>query len=412
MSLDPLKKFLKIIFTPNTDEAYIKQTQKILPVAVIFLVIAVTFTTTLNFIRGYILMGISTIAIIVAFLICLVLNFFKVNMRIITLIISLILSFIFTLYALTGSNEGFAILWIMLLPALVMGFLDMFWGFLISSYFQILLIVLFWTPLRSHFADFYTQSFISRFPVIYFADFSCSLLLLYERHKLQLQKNEYDHIIESEMNKTRHLLHSILPDKIADSLKDRDSVNRGIIADDYENVSILFADIVNFTEISQHYSAKELVVSLNDLFSRFDIRAKTSGIEKIKTIGDAYMAVCGLPDPCENPAEKLAEFALGMLEDLRAYNESSSIKFEMRVGLNCGPVTAGVLGTTKFVYDVWGDAVNVASRMQSAARPGTIRVSEDFRANILGDGFQLSSPIKEYIKNHGQMTTFELSEAI
>lgn len=410
MKSDIFKSFIRTIFTPNSDSEYVQQTRTILTRALLFLIIAVSLVTALNFIKGYIFTGILTSIIIVALSLCIILNKVNVNIRTITLILTILFAIILTFFAVNGANEGFAILWILIIPAMFMGFLDMAWGFLLSSYFQIILIVLFWTPLRNNFSAFYTQSFITRFPVLYFADFSCTLLLLYERHKLQLKKNEFEKRLTSEMQKSNNLLHSIFPDKIAENLKDRDSFSHDVIAENYEDVGILFADIVGFTELSQHHEAKEIVDALNDLFSRFDIRAKNSGIEKIKTIGDAYMVASGLPEISRDNASMLAKFALGMKEDLDDYNKNANIKFQLKIGLNSGPVTAGVIGTTKFIYDVWGDTVNVASRMQSCANAGTIRISDNFCTELQGKGFHISSPKDEEIKNHGRMTTYELFE--
>ena len=410
MKKNRIKSFLKLIYTPNTNEEFIQQTRKMLPWLSVFLMAAATITTIMNFKRGYFLMACSTISIILIFGICIILNHLKVKIKIITLILSLLFVSQFTLYAITGSNEGFAILWVMLIPALEMGFLDMFWGFLVSVYFQLLLIIMFWTPLRELFTPFYTHAFITRFPVIYFANFSCTLLFFVERHKLQLKKNEFENLLKDEMQKSETLIHAILPEKIAQELKDKHLINNTAIAYDYSDVSILFADIVGFTEISQHFSAKELVDALNNLFSRFDSRAKKNGLEKIKTIGDAYMVASGLPEANEENAINLANFAFGMREDLAEYNKTALIKFEIRIGLNNGPVTAGVIGSTKFIYDVWGDTVNVASRMQSVAKPGTIRISQKFMKRIENKGFSVSSPITELIKNHGEMITYELCE--
>ena len=124
------------------------------------------------------------------------------------------------------------------------------------------------------------------------------------------------------------------------------------------------------------------------------------------------MVACSLPEISKENASKLAEFAFGIQEDLNNYNEHADIKFQMRIGINCGPVIAGVIGTTKLIYDVWGDTVNVASRMQSCAKAGTIRISDNFRTELLGKGFQISSPMTEQIKNHGTMTTYELYDTI
>ena len=122
------------------------------------------------------------------------------------------------------------------------------------------------------------------------------------------------------------------------------------------------------------------------------------------------MIASGLPEANEENAINLANFAFGMKEDLAEYNKTALIKFEIRIGLNNGPVTAGVIGSTKFIYDVWGDTVNVASRMQGVAKPGTIRISQKFMKKIENKGFSVSSPITELIKNHGEMITYELCE--
>ena len=209
-----------------------------------------------------------------------------------------------------------------------------------------------------------------------------------------------------EKEKTEELLHAILPREIAEELKD------GIhsIAQSYDDVTVLFSDIVNFTKTSSGHSAAEIVDALNDLFTRFDRRAEQCGVEKIKTIGDAYMATCGVPEPNENHAHIMVQFAKGMLEDLAEYNKTAKIPFNIRIGLNSGPATAGIIGRKKFIYDVWGDTVNVASRMETAANPGGIRVSENvfkhFKAGE--DGIIFSSPVECDIKGKGLMTTYDI----
>ena len=209
-----------------------------------------------------------------------------------------------------------------------------------------------------------------------------------------------------EKEKTDELLHAILPAEIAKELKD------GIhsIGQEFNDVTILFSDIVGFTNTSSGHTATEIVDALNDLFTRFDLRAQKCGVEKIKTIGDAYMASCGLPTPNENHVLVMIEFAKGMMQDLADYNKTAEIKFNLRIGLNSGPATAGVIGRTKFIYDVWGDTVNVASRMETAANPGGIRVSESvFKHLKPGEGgIRFSEPIECNVKGKGLMTTYEI----
>lgn len=227
-----------------------------------------------------------------------------------------------------------------------------------------------------------------------------------KREQIRLEKIVRDRTIELsiEKEKSDKLVRAILPDKIADELKGQIHS----IGENFDDVTILFSDIVGFTQTSSGHSAEEIVEALNDLFSRFDERAKIMGVEKIKTIGDAYMAACGIPTPNPNHARIMVDFAKGMYKDLEEYNQKASIKFNIRVGMNCGPVTAGVIGKTKFIYDVWGNSVNVASRMESAASPGGIRVSQSVFDKLGFTDIEFSQPIECNIKGKGLMTTYDI----
>ena len=183
--------------------------------------------------------------------------------------------------------------------------------------------------------------------------------------------NQEKELLEVEQMKTEKLMLNILPRPIADRLK-RGEKN---ISGSYPDVTILFSDLVGFTKMSSQTSATDLVKLLNDLFTRFDKRADALGVEKIKTIGDAYMAVAGLPIPRPDHAQLCAELALGMFDDLKAFNQENGKELDMRIGLNSGPVVAGVIGFTKFSYDLWGNTVNTASRMESTSKPGRVQVS-------------------------------------
>ena len=207
-----------------------------------------------------------------------------------------------------------------------------------------------------------------------------------------------------EKDKSDQLLRAILPDKIADELKD----DVHSVAEAFTDVTLLFSDIVSFTKVSSNHTASEIVHALNELFTRFDERAKEMGVEKIKTIGDAYMAACGIPSPNSDHARIMIEFAKGMYKDLEDYNRCAQIQFNMRIGLNCGPVTAGVIGKTKFVYDVWGNTVNVASRMESACTPGQIRVSQTVFEHLQGSDVHFTEPMECDIKGKGKMVTYEV----
>ena len=240
------------------------------------------------------------------------------------------------------------------------------------------------------------------------------LLFFYiKQRRMTLEKIRLENMVRertAELNlekaKADELLHAILPEKIARELKD------GVhsIGQDFDEATVLFSDIVSFTKTSSGHSASEIVDALNDLFTRFDKRAQRSGVEKIKTIGDAYMATCGVPEPNQNHVQVMVEFAKGMLEDLAEYNKKAKIQFNIRIGLNSGPVTAGVIGRTKFIYDVWGDTVNVASRMETAANPGGIRVSESVFKHLKPGECNVifSSPIECDIKGKGLMTTYDI----
>ena len=226
------------------------------------------------------------------------------------------------------------------------------------------------------------------------------------KENIRLEKIVQERTAEviQEKAKSDNLLRAILPNEIADELKD------GIhsIGRDFHDVTILFSDIVSFTKTSSGHSAGEIVDALNDLFTLFDERAVSMGVEKIKTIGDAYMAACGLPTLNENHAQIMIEFAKGMLEDLKTYNKTAKIKFNIRIGLNSGPVTAGVIGKTKFIYDVWGNTVNVASRMETLANPGGIRVAESVYEHLQHSMIKFSKPIECDVKGKGMMTTYDI----
>jgi class 3 adenylate cyclase len=178
--------------------------------------------------------------------------------------------------------------------------------------------------------------------------------------------------LSSEQIKSEGLLLNILPEPIAQRLKD----GHTNIADGFAEVTILFADIVNFTELSKTISPKELVKLLNEIFTGFDQLTEKHGLEKIKTIGDAYMVVGGIPTHRSDHAEAIAEMAFDMQAEVARFNAKHNTNLSIRIGINTGPVVAGVIGTKKFIYDLWGDAVNTASRMESHGIAGSIQVTE------------------------------------
>jgi len=207
---------------------------------------------------------------------------------------------------------------------------------------------------------------------------------------------------EAERARSDRLLASILPEGIAARLKDAPGQT---IADRYDNASILFADLAGYTARSSTMTPDELVGFLDRIFTVFDALATRFGAEKIKTNGDGYMVAAGLPTPRRDHAEVLADLAIAMLEASRGFEGD----VELRIGIASGPVVAGVVGTTKFYFDVWGDTVNIASRMESTAESGRIQVSENTVA-LLGSKYQLDPRGSIEVKGKGQMPTWYLGE--
>jgi class 3 adenylate cyclase len=179
------------------------------------------------------------------------------------------------------------------------------------------------------------------------------------------------HALEREQAKSERLLLNVLPAPVAARLKE----DERIIADAFKEVTVLFADIVGFTPLSERLEADEVVAVLDRVFANWDELAARHRVEKIKTIGDAYMVAGGIPLPRDDHAEAIAEMALGMRPAVARVAAETGLALEVRIGIDTGPVVAGVIGRAKFIYDLWGDTVNTASRMESHALPGTIQVS-------------------------------------
>ncbi len=217
-------------------------------------------------------------------------------------------------------------------------------------------------------------------------------------HQKQIEES-----LKAEQEKSENLLLNILPKEIVRQLK----VGNNAIASRSENVSILFADIVEFTTLSTQVSPNDLVTMLNEIFSSFDMLTDQLGLEKIKTIGDAYMVVGGLPTPRPDHAEAIAEMALAMQRSISKFKRGDDTSFRLRIGINTGPVVAGVIGIRKFIYDLWGDAVNLASRMESHGLAGGIQVTEA-TYELLKDKYSFWHRGKIFIKGRGEMDTYML----
>lgn len=236
-------------------------------------------------------------------------------------------------------------------------------------------------------------------------------------HQLQLQQLQQqlaaqNALLEAEKLKAEELLRNILPEAIANQLKHHPlgitpDLQGVVFAESFDSATILFADIVNFTAFATQVSPQELIKSLNQIFSRFDRLTERYGLEKIKTIGDAYMVAGGIPVARPDHAEAIANLALEMQTAIAEFYTPTHPPFRLRIGINTGPVIAGVIGIKKFSYDLWGDAVNVASRMESQGEPGRIQVTEA-TYEILRSHYRFEPRGTLAIKGKGRMQTYWL----
>ena len=224
-----------------------------------------------------------------------------------------------------------------------------------------------------------------------------------EKKRLRDQEQAYLKRLADEQEKSERLLLNILPKAIAERLKQGEST----IADSFNDVTVMFADLVGFTKLSASLSPGELVELLNDIFSGFDNLADKYGLEKIKTIGDAYMVVGGLPTPRKDHAEAIADMALDMLDKIAQVPTEDGQPLKIRIGINTGAVEAGVIGSKKFTYDLWGDTVNTANRMESHGIPSAIQVTKETYERLL-DKYVFKERGIVDVKGKGPMTTYLL----
>ena len=224
-----------------------------------------------------------------------------------------------------------------------------------------------------------------------------------EKKRLRDKEQAYLAELQSEREKSDRLLLNILPSSVANRLKRGETT----IADSFPDATVMFADLVDFTPLASRVSAAELVQLLNEVFSQFDWLVELHGLEKIKTIGDAYMVAGGLPTPRPDHAAAVAEMALDMQKVIQRLNGPAEHRLNLRIGLCSGPVIAGIIGSKKFIYDLWGDTVNTASRMESQGRLNHIQVSESTYEQ-LKDAYTLERRGKLVVKGKGEMTTYFL----
>ncbi|MBN1873979.1 MAG: response regulator [Anaerolineae bacterium] len=225
-----------------------------------------------------------------------------------------------------------------------------------------------------------------------------------EKKRWRDQEQVYLQIIQTEREKSERLLRNILPDPIAERLKQGER----IIADSFSEATVLFADIVGFTPLSSQLSPSALITLLDEIFTAFDQQVAFYNLEKIKTIGDAYMVVGGVPLPRSDHAEAIADLALSLQHRLGSINASHETALKIRIGIHMGPVVAGVIGRSKFSYDLWGDTVNIASRMESHGIADKIQVTEAVYTH-LQHAYHFEKRGEIDVKGKGKMCTFFLA---
>ena len=224
------------------------------------------------------------------------------------------------------------------------------------------------------------------------------------RASLRSLETDYLARIEQEKRYSENLLRNVLPPEIVNRLRNGSDG----IADHFEEATVIFADVVGFGKITAGMKAFEIVGCLNLVFSEFDKLAEDVGVEKIKTIGDNYMAICGVPTPRTGHARTAASLALDMVAAAGRLKSRLPVPFPIRIGLHSGPVMAGIIGTRRFAYDVWGDTVNIASRIEGASKPNEVLVSAA-TADLLGNEFNFDGPYRIETKERRIIETFFLS---
>lgn len=212
---------------------------------------------------------------------------------------------------------------------------------------------------------------------------------------------EQKEIIDAERQRSEKLLLNVLPRKVAEELKEHGKTD----PDHFENVTVYFSDIVGFTQKASSVDPKVLIGELNEIFTAFDEIIEKNGCERIKTIGDAYLCVSGMPIKCENHADNIVDAAIEIVRYLEKKNVESELKWEVRIGIHTGAVVGGVVGVKKYIYDVFGDTINTASRMEANSEPMKINISETTR-KLLGDKYTCVERAPFEVKGKGMLNMF------
>ncbi len=253
-------------------------------------------------------------------------------------------------------------------------------------------------PLRTS-VIFFALNFIGVASLIY----ASLLYSIREQHKAKLALVETYAMLQAEQDRSEKLLLNILPGPIAERLKHSDKT----IADGFASASVMFADIVNFTQVAAGMTPHQVFAMLNSIFSAFDELTEKYGLEKIKTIGDAYMVAGGINDGTQDYAAAIADLTIAMRDLLHRDFSVNSSRLEMRIGIGTGPVIAGVVGKKKFIYDLWGDTVNIASRITSEGMPGMIQCDTS-TYRLLSDRFVFTEAVTLNLKGKGEMQVYRL----
>ncbi|MBI3222519.1 MAG: adenylate/guanylate cyclase domain-containing protein [Nitrosomonadales bacterium] len=250
---------------------------------------------------------------------------------------------------------------------------------------------------------FFALNFAAMSAIIYFL----VRHFVMETDKIKSQLDQQHQLLAEEQKKSERVLLNVLPSNIAQRLKE----HHGLIADGHADVTVMFADLVNFTQLTESLSPEQMVTLLNTIFSSFDEMSEKYGVEKIKTIGDAYMVVGGLSRERVDYTRDIANLALDMREYLATHPELSRYQLGIHTGIATGPVVAGVIGTKRFIYDLWGDTVNIASRLTDEALQGVIQVDK-VTYNRIRHEFMFDPPATINVKGKGEMTMYRLTGII
>jgi adenylate cyclase len=250
---------------------------------------------------------------------------------------------------------------------------------------------------------FFALNFAAMSSIIYFL----VRHFVVEMDKINVQLDQQHQLLAEEQKKSERVLLNVLPSNIAQRLKD----HQGLIADGHADVTVMFADLVNFTQLTESLSPEQMVGLLNTIFSGFDLLCEKYGVEKIKTIGDAYMAVGGLNRDNTNYTSDIANLALEMRDFVTSHPGLARFKLEIHCGIATGPVVAGVIGTKRFIYDLWGDTVNVASRLTDEAVEGVIQVDK-VTYNRIRHHYAFEPAATITLKGKGEMVMYRLTSKL